>query len=114
MPYEIESWARRGRVNVSRDARGRFVSWKPIFNPFSYGEGEKRVAVYGFCLTDEGKSSRRYEFSGNGRKLYQAVALAQRMVPRRRFVTVSAEEFLDDPLTYGIGGYWIGRPDVES
>lgn len=114
MTRRNESWGRYGKVSVSRDSRGRFVSWKRIVNFFSGDYGEKRVAVYGYCFADEGKSSRRYEFSGNGRDLYQAVAQAQRIVPRKRFVTVSAEEFLDDPFTYGTDGFWIDRPEVDS
>jgi hypothetical protein len=112
---KIERWGRYGKVSVSRDERGRFVSWKRVVSDFfSYGYGEKRVAVYGYCFTDKGSSSRRYEFHGNGRELYQAVLQAHGLVPRKRFVTVSAEDFLDDPFEYGTGGYWINPPEVES
>jgi len=115
MTRRSENWRRYGKVSVTRDRYGRFVKWKRVVTkPLSYGLGEKRVAVYGYCLTEEGGSSRRYEFYGNGRELYQAVIQAHGLVPRRRFVTVSAEDFLDDPFEYGTWGYWIDRPEVES
>lgn len=114
MPYRTENWGKRGKVTVTRDAKGRFVSWKPMINTFSYGFSRKSVAVYGYCITEEGKSSRRYEFSGDGRAIYQAVALAQHIVPKKRFVTINAEAFIDDPYVYGTEGYWIDRPEINS
>ena len=116
MTSRRETWRRYGRVSVSRDARGRFVSWKRIvLKPFSYISGEKRVAVYGYCVTEDGeKYSGRYEFSGSGKELYQAIIQAHSLVPRGRFVEVSAEEFLQEPFDYGVWGRWIDRPEVES
>lgn len=54
----------------------------------------------------------RYEFTGSGRELYQAVLKAQQVMPKG-FVTVSAKKFLQNPKKYGYSGSWIER-DVES
>ena len=116
MTRRRENWRGYGRVSVSRDARGRFVSWKRmILKPFSYVSGEKRVAVYGYCVNEEMEQySARYEFSGSGRELYEAIIQAHKLVPRNRFVEVSAREFLEDPFEYGTWGRWIDKPEVES
>jgi hypothetical protein len=102
-------------VTVTKDARGRFVSWRRIAQDFFYCSGEKSVAVYGYCVTEDGeKYSGRYEFSGSGRDLYEAIVQAHELVPRERFVNVSAREFLEDPFEYGVWGRWVDRPEVES
>jgi hypothetical protein len=56
--------------------------------------------------------SGRYEFHGKGKDLYKAVVIAQRLMPKD-FVTVSAEEFLQEPYEYGFEGKWIERK-IES
>ena len=56
--------------------------------------------------------SGRYEFSGRGRDLYEAVVRAHRFMPKG-FVDVSAEEFLKHSEDYGYEGSWIDR-DIES
>jgi hypothetical protein len=56
--------------------------------------------------------SGRYEFTGRGRDLYQAVRIGQRVMPKGH-VDVSAEEFLRQPYAYGFEGKWIDRT-VES
>ncbi len=56
--------------------------------------------------------SGRYEFSGQGRDLYRAVAKAHKIVPKG-YVDVSAERFLKNPGEYGSEGFWIDR-EVES
>lgn len=117
MTRKAENWSNYGRVCVSRDERGRFVSWNRVIQEIRIpekGYGGKRVAVYGYCMTNKGASSRRYEFAGNGRDLYRAIIVAHQIVPRERFVTVSARKFLDDPFTYGKRGYWIDRPEIDS
>jgi hypothetical protein len=116
MTRRRESWGRYGNVTVTRDSRGRFVSWKRIIQkPFYYASGEKSIAVYGDCVTEDGERySGRYEFDGNGRELYEAVVQAHSLVPRKRFVSVSAKDFLEDPFEYGVWGQWVDRPDIES
>lgn len=54
----------------------------------------------------------RYEFHGSGKDLYKAVVKALRIVPKK-FVDVSAEEFLRHPERYGSEGEWVDR-EVES
>jgi len=54
----------------------------------------------------------RYEFHGTGKDLFKAVVKAQKIVPKR-FVDVSAEEFLKHPERYGSEGVWVERA-VES
>jgi hypothetical protein len=51
--------------------------------------------------------SGRYEFEGKGRDLYKARVIAHRLVPKTRFVDVSAKEFLEKPYEYGIEGEWV-------
>jgi hypothetical protein len=107
MKNRTEYWQRYGKVSVSRDKRGRFLGWSRLM------DNEKWISVYGNCMTNEGVSSRRYDIYGKGKELYQAVTQAHKIVPRKRHVQVSAEDFLDDPFTYGTSGYWIDR-EVES
>jgi hypothetical protein len=54
----------------------------------------------------------RYEFSGKGKELYEAVVKAHKIMPKG-YVDVSAEEFLKHPEKYGSEGSWIDR-EVES
>ena len=56
--------------------------------------------------------SGRYEFHGNGRDLYKAMIKAWDIVPRK-FVDVSATEFLSNPMKYGYLGMWLDKK-VES
>lgn len=56
----------------------------------------------------------RYEIHGQGKELYKAVRLAHLLVPRKRFVTVSAQRFLENPMKYGQEGMWIEKPTIES
>ena len=113
MPHRTENWKRYGRVTVSRNAKGQFVKWHRIFisrSYFGFGFYGKQVSVYGYCSNEVGQ---RYDFHGTGRDLYRAIILAHRIVPKRRFVRVSAREFLANPFRYGERGYWIDRK-VES
>ena len=57
--------------------------------------------------------SGRYEFYGKGRDLYRAILKALRIVPKR-FIVVSAEMFLRDPMKYGYEGMWIDREIVSG
>ncbi len=112
---KIEEWKRYGQVIVYRDTKGRFLSWEKMqTNPFSHKYGGKRVAVYGFCSNDKGKRSRRYEFIGSGSEISRAIAKSCYVVPRRRFVIVRASEFLRNPYRYGVMGYWLDRPEINS
>ena len=112
-----EDWGKRGKVIVTRDERGRFKTWRavPIPAPIDFGYEAKSVAIYGYSNVDGGKQSRRFEFTGKGRDLYRAVRLAQRIVPsnKKRFVSVSAKEFLSRPYRYGVRGVWVDK-EIES
>lgn len=56
--------------------------------------------------------SGRYEFSGEGKELRQAVAKAVKRPPKG-FIDVEAKKFLRDPERYGYEGEWIER-EVRS
>ena len=53
----------------------------------------------------------RFEFSGSGRELYQAIIQAHELVPRARYVDVSAIEFLEDCLNMVLGA--VGLTDQK-
>ena len=109
----IENWKRYGRVIVHRNEKGQFVKWQRFSAPKSYasmGFFGKQVSIYGFCSNGVG---RRYDFHGTGRELYEAIILALRIVPKKRFVRVSARGFLANPFLYGERGFWIDR-EIES
>jgi hypothetical protein len=111
VPTRTENWKRYGRVAVTRNAKGQFVKWQRISTHRSYfGIFGKQVSVYGHCSNGVGQ---RYDFHGTGRDLYRAIMLAHEIVPKRRFVRVSAIAFLANPYRYGERGYWIDR-EVES
>jgi hypothetical protein len=106
MPRKKEDWRGRGKVEVTRDAKGRFVSWKKAFAVFS----GKKIAMYGDCRTKNGTYPARYEFyGGTGREYQQCMIIASRLPPRRRYVTVSVDDFLLDPDRYGTRGYWLEK-----
>jgi hypothetical protein len=116
MGAKSENWKGRGRVSVSRDARGRFVHWERIISVFR----GKAVSVYGTAKTKYGSYSARYDLeygtpqTGTVRELRDAVARALHLPPKRRFTTVGAREFLSHPYDYGTEGHWVGRPDIDS
>jgi hypothetical protein len=110
MPTRVEDWGKRGKFNVSRDARGRFVRWErfveQVFQQFS----GKAIAMYGVARTRDGTMSRRYEFyGGSGRDLYQAIAYAVNHPPKDRFVSVRTGDFLANPWKYSTRGYWVDK-----
>jgi hypothetical protein len=116
---KTEDWGKRGEVVVTRDEHGRFKTWrKAVSTPEPYFDEAyeaKSVAIYGYSNVDGGKKSRRFEFTGKGRDLYRAVRLAQSIVPsnKKRFVSVSAREFLSRPYCYGVRGVWVDK-EIES
>ncbi|MCJ7634422.1 hypothetical protein MUP77_18775 [Candidatus Bathyarchaeota archaeon] len=116
MPNRKENWKGIGLVNVSRDARGRFVHWEFITNLF----GNRALSMYGSRVTMWERGPARYEFrygtsyTGTVRELRDAVAFALHFPPKRKIVVVGAREFLDHPQDYGTRGNWIGRPDIDS
>jgi hypothetical protein len=73
---------------------------------YPFGSFGKQVSVYGRCSNGVGE---RYDFHGSGRDLYRAIILAHKIVPKRRFVRVSARDFLANPFRYGERGYWVDR-----
>ncbi|MBS7631144.1 hypothetical protein KEJ47_06160 [Candidatus Bathyarchaeota archaeon] len=103
-----ENWKGKGRVNVTRDERGRFVHWEPwveyVIRKTTYG---KAIAVYGVGVNRFGRQSRRYEFFGTGRDLERAVRLAYHHPPKGQFMTLSARDFISNPSRYGSEGYWL-------
>ena len=110
MPYRTENWKRYGTVTVSRNAKGQFVSWQRVSAPSYMPFFGKQISMYGHASNGVG---RRYDFHGSGRELCRAIALAHKIVPKRKFVKVSAREFLAHPYRYGERGNWIDRK-VES
>ena len=54
----------------------------------------------------------RFEFSGKGKDLYQAVIAANNVVPKG-YVKVNAEKFLEKPEAYSSEGVWI-KKEIES
>lgn len=104
-----ENWGSRGKVSVTRDERGRFVHWElwvdAIIRKATYG---KTISVYGVGVNKYGRKSSRYDFSGTGRELEQAVRTAVHIPPKDRFVRVSARAFLSNPYKYGAEGHWDG------
>jgi len=56
----------------------------------------KRIAVYGSV----GLESRRIQMYGSGRQLYQAMLLAGKYPPKKRFLTASAEDISAYPEEY--------------
>jgi hypothetical protein len=120
---KTENWKNRGKVIVQRDEKGRFVRWRKPKLVHHRGRGftgmgfmvGKRVAIYGYASVDGGRRSRRFEFSGSGRDLYRAIRVAHHVVPsnRKRFVKVSAREFLRNPYRYGVEGVWVEK-EIES
>ena len=108
--YRTENWKRYGRVVVTRNEKGQFVKWRRVSYPSYTSVFGKEISVYGHASNGFG---RRYDFSGNGRDLCKAVALAYHIIPKQPFVRVSAREFLANPYKYGEKGHWIDRK-VES
>ena len=103
MPRSKEYWKRWGKVEVSRDEKGRFVSWKRAFTVY---EG-KEIDLYGNCRTKYGTYPARYEFyGGTGRDYQKCMIIASRLPPRRPYTTVNVYDFLSDPHRYGTEGYW--------
>lgn len=118
-----EIWCKRGVVNVARDSKGRFVSWSPFKEIGSryggFGEHRKEIAFYGTAQYHRLRYSARYDFTGSGKQIRNAVALAlnERIVPKpirgRTFIRVSASEFTRDPYRYGCTGDWV-EYEIES
>ena len=54
----------------------------------------------------------RYEFHGKGKRLFKAVKIAHRLVPKG-YIDVSANEFLRRPYDYGYEGEWIDK-EIKS
>jgi len=106
MPSRREEWKRWGRVEVTRDDKGRFVSWRKIVAAY---EG-KKIALYGCCKTRYGTYTARYEFyGGNGKALQKCMIVASRLPPKQRYVTVNVYDFLRNPFKFGTKGYWLEK-----
>ena len=48
----------------------------------------------------------RYEFTGRGRDLFNAIRIAMKNPPNG-FVDVDAREFIENPSDYSVSGEWI-------
>jgi hypothetical protein len=115
---------------VTRNRKGRFVSWHKI-RPYrrrqaarhwaasserrqiALLQGQKRVAIYGTTRNWRGVVKRnRMEIAGSGRELYNAVVMMHHgQVPKRPYTIKRAEDVGPDDFE---GGYWIEGPEVES
>jgi hypothetical protein len=111
--------------------RKKYTPWKyrrrkpPARKPVFFG---KQVAVYGYAWTRRSEElakelkipsaySARFEFSGRGRDLADAVRLAYSgIVPKYEepFVECGASAFLNNPSSYGERGKWIESPEIKS
>jgi hypothetical protein len=122
-----EAW-KVGRVRVTRNRKGRFVSWHKIR---SYRHrraarrwaaermrvaAEKRIAVYGATVNWRGRRMRnRIEIYGRGQDLMHAILLFHHgYVPKRPYSIISADDLNDEPYEYIEGGHWVEGPEVES
>jgi hypothetical protein len=115
-----ETWKKYGMVDVNRDAKGRIVTWQkwkpPTVSEYGnsgYGYGGKGVSIYGTAYANGIVYSPRYDFYGSGKELYKAIFLAHRIVPKKRFMRLSARDFVNNPYRYGWKGYWLDR-EVNS
>ncbi len=54
----------------------------------------------------------RYEFTGRGRDLYQAIRIATELPPNG-YVDVKALDFIENPREYSVSGEWIWY-EIES
>jgi hypothetical protein len=126
--HRTETWKGK-RVKVTRNNKGRFVTWHKI-RPYRRGVtakgkwkvgaarrgfgaikfGGKNVAAYG---TVHGES-KRVQMHGSGTQLYRAMLIISKHPPKKRFLTLSAEALLDDPDRYLKRGHWDARPEITS
>jgi len=116
MARKIESWIKWGRVIVTRDARGRFVSWKraPANPPIRIGPSETAIARYGTVRRGGKTQTMRIEFvGGSGKDKYRAAQISNYHPPDVRHRIVRTEDYLRNPLKYSGGGDWIDSK-VES
>lgn len=122
-----EKW-KIGRVKVTRNDRGRFVSWHKI-RQYRRGitaqgrwkagvsrarfraYGGKKVASYGTVHL----KSKRVQMYGSGKQTYQAMILVAKHPPKKQFLTISAEALLESPEEYlDMRGRWDVRPEIKS
>lgn len=115
MPTRNETWKGKGEFTVTRDNRGRFISWvKFVEIVSSISFSGKSVVMFGTAKTSKGTTSCRFDFvGGTGRELYRAIAYATKHPPKGRFVTVRTRDFLANPSRYSTEGYWLDKR-VES
>jgi hypothetical protein len=118
------SWNRIGRVSVTRNRRGRFVTWHKIRR---YRRGVTAKTAWRTGATRRGlirfgggkgvavwKGNKRVQIVGSGQKLYQAMRLVSKHPPKKQFLTISAEALLESPEDYLEKGRWNARPNIES
>lgn len=128
--HRTETWKGK-RVKVTRNRRGRFVTWHRIrkyrrgatarrrwkaeiararWKTRAVRFGGRGIAAYG---TVHGKS-KRVQMKGSGKQLYRAMVLVSKHPPKKQFLTLSAEALLDDPDEFLERGHWDARPKIES
>lgn len=93
-----------------RVARRAVAERHLIFPPMEF---DKYVAVYGTAYVDGRRETRRYELAGSGRSLYEAVKIAVRHPPKKRYLSVWAEDLVNYPHAFIDRGYWIGKVESE-
>jgi hypothetical protein len=111
----VKSVAVYGTFEKKVRVRQRY--WKWVYHRTGSKAGQKwykrRVWKYPKGRYKTVKVRGRYEFYGSGKELYQAIRKAIYYVPKRKTVSVNAEDFVRYPLEYGDYGTWI-EYDVES
>lgn len=111
----VKSVALYGTFEKKVRVRQRY--WKWVYHRKGSKAGQKwykrRVWKYPKGRTKKVVVKGRFEFYGSGKALYQAIKMATNYVPKKKTVSVSAQDFIKYPLEYGDYGTWI-EYDVES
>ena len=106
MTRKTENWKVYGRVNVTRNPRGRFVTWHKVRvslgRGFAVGYG-KYVAIYGTTRNRKGEvKHNRIELRGSGKQLYRAIKrFHEGIIPKRPYTRKSVEDLTSNDVEIG-------------
>lgn len=121
--HRTETWKGK-RVRVTRNARGRFVTWHKIRHYTKEAKGKRKtaathavarariirrplfgkcVAVYGTTVNTRGeRKNNRIELYGSGKAKYRAVRrLHQGWIPREPYTVMDAEDLSEEDIERG-------------